>query len=241
MSQHLTRKELKQDNVALKVEETTHFLATHRPLVIRIGVVVLAVLVVGLGSWFFISSRRDARAQAFAAALEVENAHVGISAPEGQLSFANADLKAAAVKKAFASVIGQYGGSEEAYAAEYYLAGEDVSSGKMDDALKKYDDVASGSGSDYASLAKLGKAQVLFSTGKTQEAQTLLKDLIAHPTAMVSKDQATMILADLIAATQPEEARKLLMPMTGSSSEISQAAVTAMGELPPTQTTTQTK
>jgi predicted negative regulator of RcsB-dependent stress response len=232
VSQHLTRKELKQDNVALKVEETTHFLVAHRPLVTKIGIAVLAVLVVGLGSWFFISSRRDAREQALVGALAIENAHVGVGAPDGTLSFPNQELKDAAASKAFNSIITQNGGSEEAYAAEYYLAGADVSKSRMDDAVKKYDLVISGADSDYASLAKLGKAQVLFALGKASEGEALLKDLIAHPTSMVSKEQATMILAKAIAATQPEEARKLLAPLAGGSSEISQAAVTAMGELP---------
>ena len=39
MSTHLSRKELKQDNVALKVEETTHFLVTHRALMVKTGVI----------------------------------------------------------------------------------------------------------------------------------------------------------------------------------------------------------
>ena len=60
----------------------------------------------------------------------------------------------------------------------------------------------------------------------------MLKDLIANPTAMVSKEQASITLAKGIAATQPEEARKLLLPIAGQASDIGQAAVTAMAELP---------
>ncbi len=114
------------------------------------------------------------------------------------------------------SIISQDGGSDEAYAAEYYLAGIDVTDGKQDDALKKYDHVASGSNADYASMAKLAKAQVLFSVNRAPEAETVLKDLIANPTAMVSKEQASMVLANGIAASQPEEARKLLTPPIAS-------------------------
>jgi hypothetical protein len=49
---------------------------------------------------------------------------------------------------------------------------------------------------------------------------------------MVSKEQAAMTLAQGIAATQPEEARKLLLPIASAHSDVSQAAVTAMAELP---------
>jgi hypothetical protein len=229
VSTHLTRKELKQDNVALKVEETRHFLVTHRALSIRIGVIAVIVLAVGFGAWFFISSRHEARESALAAAIALENAPIGAS-PNGGISFPTAEAKMAALQKALNSVMAE--GSEEGYAAEYHLAGINVANGKTDEALKQYDHVAANAGEDYASLAKLAKAQLLFSLNKFSEAETLLKDLIAHPTAMVSKNQATMTLAQGIAPTRPEEARKLLLPMAGANSEISQAAVTAMADLP---------
>ena len=231
MSTHLSRKELKQDNFALKVEETAHFFVTHRPLVTRVAIAVVAVLVVGLGSWFFLSSRRDAREQALGVAITMENAPVGAAPPNGGQSFPSEAAKADAVKKAFNSIITQNGGTEEAYAAEFYLAGLDVTDGKMDNALKKYDHVASGAGKDYASLARLSKAQVLFAMTRSPEAQAILKDLIANPTALVSKEQATVALAKGIADTQPDEARKLLLPIAGQNSEISQTAVAAIAEL----------
>jgi hypothetical protein len=233
VSTHLSRKELKQDNVALKVEATTHFLVTHRALAIKVGVAALAVLVLGVGSWFFVSSRRDAREQALSAALNLQSATVGAAqgAPGAQ-NFPTQMAKDSAISKAFNSIISQDSGSEEAYAAEYYLAGVDISSGKTDDALKKYDHVISGAGADYASLAKLAKAQLLFSNNKSSDAEALVKDLIAHPTAMVSKEQASMVLAQGIAASRPEEARKLLTPIADAHSDISQAASAALGELP---------
>jgi hypothetical protein len=231
VSTHLSRKELKQDNVALKVEETRHFLVTHRELAIKIGVIAVIVAAVGFGSWFFISSRHQARQQALASALEIENAPIGGTAtPNGGPSFATEGAKMDAVRKALDSVMAE--GSEEGYAAEYALAGINATNGKTDDALKQYDHVAANAGDDYASLAKLAKAQLLFSLNKSADAETLLKDLIAHPTAMVSKDQATMTLAQGIAATRPDEARKLLVPIASSRSDVSQAAVTAMADLP---------
>jgi hypothetical protein len=234
VSTHLSRKELKQDNVALKVEETTHFLVTHRALVTKVGGVVLAVLVIGLGSWFFISSRRDSREQALASALALQNATVGqiVGAPTATQTFPTEAAKSDAIHKAFNSIISQDGGSDEASAAEYYLAGIDVTDGKQDDALKKYDHVGSGADADYASMAKLAKAQVLFSLNRAPEAETVLKDLIANPTAMVSKEQASMVLAKGIAASQPEEARKLLTPIAAEKSDVAQAAATALSELP---------
>jgi len=231
VSTHLSRKELKQDNVALKVEETRHFLETHRDLVIRIGVITVIVVAIGYGSWWFMNSRKQAREQALGAAVELQNAPVGAPSPSGGPSFPTDAAKTAAVEKALNSVMAE--GSEEGYAAEYYLAGINASNGKTDEALKQYDHVAANAGTDYASLAKLAKAQLLFSINKSSDAQAILRDLMAHPTAMVSKDQAAMILAQGIASTQPEEARKLLLPIASAHSDISQAAVMAMADLPP--------
>ena len=83
MSTHLSRKELKQDNVALKVEETTHFLVTHRDLVIKVGIGTLVVLGVAAASWFFITSRRDARELALSNALQTVSAPVGAAPTAG--------------------------------------------------------------------------------------------------------------------------------------------------------------
>ena len=234
MSTHLSRKELKQDNVALKVEETVHYAAAHKSQIWKIGGAAAAVVVIGLISWFFVTSRADARAQQLGAALELQNAPVGVAPTNGGVSFPTEATKSDAIAKALNSVISENGGSEEAYAAEYYLAGEDVSKGKLDDAMKKYDHVASSAGADYASMAKLSKAQLLFATNKSSDAQSILKDLIANPTAMVSKDQATVALARGISASQPDEARKLLLPLASSKkTDVSAAAVAAMATLPP--------
>ena len=41
----------------------------------------------------------------------------------------------------------------------------------------------------------------------------MLRDLIAHPTIFVSKEQATITLARYLAPKKPAEARKLLDPL----------------------------
>jgi hypothetical protein len=231
VSTHLSRKELKQDNVALKVEETTHFLVTHRDLAIKVGIGTLVVLGIAAASWFFITSRRDARELALSNALQTVSAPVG-APTAGSLSYPTQQAKTDAERTAFKSIISQDSGSEEAYAAEYSLAGIDVAAGNTDQGIKEYDDVISQGNADYASMAKLSKAQLLFSLNRNSEAQTILKDLMDHPTSMVSKDQAAMALANGLASTQPEEARKLLLPLANAHNDISQSAVTALGELP---------
>ena len=64
-------------------------------------------------------------------------------------------------------------------------------------------------------------------------AEKTLRDLVAHPTVTVSKDEAQIRLALLIGKKNPDEARKMLEPMRTERTAVSRAAVQALGELPP--------
>jgi len=102
----------------------------------------------------------------------------------------------------------------------------------VDEARKRYQDVADHANVNYASLAKLALAQLDFAENRTAEAEALLKGLMDHPTDLVSKTQATYTYAKVIAPTKPDEARKLLTQLAGQQSDISQLALTAVNDLP---------
>jgi hypothetical protein len=74
-------------------------------------------------------------------------------------------------------------------------------------------------------------AEVYFSTGRIGDGEKLLRDLMAHPTAFVSREEATIALARGLERTRPQEARKLLEPLRTSRTAISQVAIGALGEV----------
>jgi predicted negative regulator of RcsB-dependent stress response len=232
VSTHLTRKELKQDNVALKVGETFDFFSKYRQQIVRYGGAAAAVAVIVAGVFYYRSAQHDVREQMLADALALQSAPVGQAPPNGGPSFPTDTAKKDAVTKAYAKIIAEHGGSEEAYSAELTLATMDADDGKMADARKKYQDVGDHAGAGFASLAKLSLAQLDFAENKTAEAQSLLKYLQDHPTDLVSKTQATYTLARGLAPTQPEEARKLLLGVASEKSDVAQIAVTALQDLP---------
>lgn len=230
---HLSRKDLKQDIVAETVGHQIDWFAAHKQNASRAAIAVVAVVVVVWGGWSYRNYQIANRQHALAEALAVQGAPVGQESPSGGLSFANEDLRASAAEKAFNKVLSAYPGDDEGFLAEYYLAGLDADSGKLDLARRKYQDVADHASSAYASLAKLALAQLDFAQGKINEARAVLKDLQEHPTDLVSKDQADITLAKGIAATQPEEARKLLVPLAGKvGRDVAQIATSALAELP---------
>lgn len=232
MSTHLTRKELKQDNFALNVEETVDFFGAHKQQIYRYGGAAIVVIAIVAGIYYYMIGQKDAREQALADAIAQASAPVGAPPPNGGLSFPTDGAKKDAVTKAFAKIVAEDNGSAEGYIAEYSLASMDLESGKSADARKKYQDVADHADANYASLAKLALAQLDFAENKSADAEKILKDLQDHPTDLVSKTQATFALAKGLTPTKPEEARKLLLQLASAQTDVSQIAVTALQELP---------
>ena len=80
-------------------------------------------------------------------------------------------------------------------------------------------------------MAKLSLAPIYSATGRQAEAERLLRSVVDKPTLFVSKEQATIALARLIAKNKPEEARKLLEPLRTERSAVSRAALAALAEI----------
>ena len=104
--------------------------------------------------------------------------------------------------------------------------------GKMTDAEKLFQAAAATGDKNYASLARFSLAQVYFAEGRSADAEKILRDLMAHPTLFVSKEQATIALAKGIAPAKPAEARKMLEPLRTMPGTVSQVAINAVAELP---------
>lgn len=233
MATEYTRKELRHDAIALGVGKTLGYAGAHRGQIVKIGGAVLALIVIVAGVFYYRNAQREVRQSMLGEAIAAQNAPVGQAPPTGGLSYPTEAAKRDAVAKAYQRLVSEHGGSTEGYIAQYTLGSLDAEAGRNDEARRKFQDVIDHADANYASLAKLSLAQLNFATGKTAEAQTLLKDLIANPTELVSKNQATYTLARGLAPTQPEEARKLLVPLASAGTEISQTAVQAISDLPP--------
>lgn len=231
MTTDLTRKELKQDNVALKVEETFDFFNLHKTEAVRYGGIALAVIAIVAGVWYYITTQQEIREQLLGDAIAQQAAPVGTAQPNGGLSFPTDAARRTAVVKAYTKLMTDYSGSSEAYIAEYTLASMDLEDGKMSDARKKYQDVADHANSNYASLGKLALAQLDFVENKPGDARSILKSLEDHPTDLVSKDQAEFTLAKGLIPTAPDEARKMLLELA-QSKDVGQAAITALQDVP---------
>ena len=229
------RKQIKDDPFARELKHTVSLVEEHKDSIIRYGGIALGVIVIGLGIYFFVRHQASVREDALNHALLVDDANVGPAPSKpGGLAFATQDEKDKARTKAFSDLAAQYHGSDEGAIAQMQLASDAADKNDLATAERIYKDVVDSAPKEYAAMAKLSLSSVYLGEGKSGDAEKLLRDLMAHPTATVSKDEAAIHLAKLIAKNGRsgcDEARKLLEPMRTERTAISRAAVTALGEI----------
>lgn len=232
MAGRITRKELKTDKFAVEVEHTVDFVTQHRSQLVLYGSIAVAVAVISVGAYFYVRQQHMVREQGLADAIQIQESAVGQQNPNAPVSFPSEDAKRAAATKAFTDIAAKYPGTNEAAVAKYYLGASMADQGKLPDAQRLFQEAAEIGDKNYASLARFSLAQVYVSENRPADAEKIFRDLIANPTALVSKDQATIELAKTIAPTKPAEAKKLLDPLRAQTGPVSQAALGALSDQP---------
>lgn len=231
MAGRITRKELKTDKFAVEVEHTVDYVAEHRRQLVLYGSIAVAVVAISVGIYYFVRHQQTVRAQALADAIQVQQAPVGPPNPNALMSFPTEDAKRAAVTKAFSELAAKYPGTKEGAVAKYYLGSIASDQGKLAEAQKLFQEAATTGDKNYASLAKFSLALVYLAEKRPADADPVFRDLIAHPTLFVSKEQATIELAKSLAPTKPAEAKKLLEPLRSETGPVGQAAQSALADL----------
>jgi predicted negative regulator of RcsB-dependent stress response len=222
----LTRKELKSDKFALEVQHSVEYVSIHRQQVIRWAVPAAAIVLLVIGIMWYRSYQHDARQEALHAAMLIQNSTVGPSQSEYVVSFPTAQARNTAVVRAWSDLAGKYSGTQEGDIAEFFLGTNAADVGNMPEAAKHFQKAIDGDHGPYASEAKLALAQVYAAQGKMNDGVRLVQSVIDHPTVMVSKDAATLALADLIKTSDPQRAKKLVEPLRVSTrSAVSRAAI----------------
>lgn len=229
----LTRKELKTDRFAVEVQHSVEYMAGHRRQLIQWGGIAAAVLIIAVAVYFYRQHMHTVRQEALFAAMQIQNAQIGPAQNEFMVTFPSQPEREKAAIKAFTDLHAKYSGSDEGYIAEYFLGTNAADQGNLAEAEKRFKDVADNAEKNVASLAKLSLAQVYGAEGKMSDGEKVLRPLMDHPTAVVSKEEATFALAQLIGNTNPQEARKLLESLRNSKRpQISSAAMTALASIP---------
>jgi len=230
----ITRKELKTDKFAVEVGQTFTFFEEHRQEFVRYGVIAAVAIAIVLAVLFYQRRQHAARQNDLAKAIQVQEAPTGPSAGQNSpIGFPTPEAKEEAAIKAFSEVQSKYPSSPEGEIAGYYLGSINADQGKLAEAEKRFLEVSQKGDSRYASLAKLSLAQIYFADGHASQGEQILRDMMAHPTIFVSREQAAVTLARLLLHSNPTEARKLLDPLKTRSGNVGEVVLSLYGELPP--------
>lgn len=227
----LTRHELKTDKFVEEVGRTIHFFEEHRQAILRYGSIALALIVIAAGLYGYTRIKRAERQMELARLLETYNAPVMDPPPAEIRAFRTEEEKNEAIVKGCNELIQKYAGSDEAALATYLLGTHAADQGDLDAAERYLKRAAEDASRQYASLAEFALAQLYVSRGKEADAEKLLRSLVEKPTILVTKEQASLKLAELLKKSKPEEARRLAAPLQNRPGAVGRAAIAILAEL----------
>ncbi len=209
---HISRKELKKDEVRETLVHGAEAVYTHQKLVAYILGIALIVAIAVFG-WRFYSQRQTMKASsAFDDAMKVYNARIRVAGePEepGEISYIVEKNKYEDASKKFVEVAQRYPRTRPGQLACYYAGLSLEKLGHDAEAQKWLQKLASSGNDDFAALARFELAQIADRTGKPDEAVKFYQQLIAKPAVLVPKPVALLALADHYRKTNPAEAAKL--------------------------------
>lgn len=230
----LTRKELKSDHFALEVQHGVQYVSGHRQQLIRWGGVAAGVILLVVAFLVYRNYQHTQRQDALREAIRISNANVGAPTPGNEmiLMFPTPEERNKALVKSLTNLLAKYPGTDEGILAQFQLAVNASDEGKTADAERRFKEVVDSGSAQYSSMAKLSLAQLYASEGKLADGEKLIQSVIDHPTILISKEAAIFALAELLAPTDPQRARKLVEPLRSSPRpNISGKAINFLSEL----------
>ncbi len=212
MAQHISRKELKKDEIRETLQHGAEAVISHQRLA---GVILGTVAVVGLAivGWRFYSERQMVKASAgLEEAMKVFVARVravGEPAEPGEVTYVQEKNKYEDAAKKFSDVARNYPRTRPGQVARYYTALCQERLGRYDEAQKTLKEFESSGNEEFAALARFQQAAIYDRTGKPEEAVKLYLLLADKPTVFVPRAVALLALADDLRKSNPQEATKL--------------------------------
>ena len=209
MSDHISRKELKQDKIKETIEHGAEAVISHGQFTL---IVVLVALFVALsyGGWKFYIDRQTVDASAaFDVAMKSYQGRIA-SAPDpsdpNALFFADAAARAQDAVQKFSKVADKYPSTNPGKLARYYaaLCLEDLD--RHNQALEELKKISGGSDKELAAMAQYQTAIIYSRTGKPDDAIKIFRALADKQSALVPRPLVLLELAGLLRNSNPKEA-----------------------------------
>jgi predicted negative regulator of RcsB-dependent stress response len=212
VSEHISRKELKQDKLKESFQHGAEAVYSHST-VATIVVTLILVIVVGYAGWKFYSDRQTLQASVgLDDAMKTFGARIGLANPNADpndITFLTEEARASASLQKFTAVADKYPRTNPGRLARYYqaLTLEDLE--RHNQAIEDLKKISSGSDAELAAMAQYQLANIYARTGKTDEAVKTYRALADSKSVFVPRPLVLIELADLLRQSNPAEASTL--------------------------------
>lgn len=209
MSEHISRKELKQDKVRETFEHGAEAVLSHTTIM---SIALLAIIVIAAGyfGWRFYSQRQDNQAQvALDDAMKIFTAPIsqpGQPTLPGELTYADPAKRAEDAQVKFAAVAVHWPNTKPGKLARYYSALCLMDQDKLNQASEELKKLDAGGDKELAALAQFQTAMIAERNGKKEEAISELKALSTSGSVLVPKPMALLEMANILSQTDPKQA-----------------------------------
>ena len=209
MSEHISRKELKQDKIKETIEHGAEAVISHGQFTLVVVIVILAAAL-GYGGWRFYIDRQTVEAStAFDGAMK---AYQGRISPTPDPTEPNAPFypdEPARVQdalKQFTKVADKYPSTNPGKLARYYsaLCLEDLE--RHNQALEELKKISGGGDKELAAMAQYQMAVIYSRTGKPDDAIKLFRALSDRPSVLVPRPMVLLDLAGALRNSDPKGA-----------------------------------
>jgi predicted negative regulator of RcsB-dependent stress response len=212
VSEHLSRKELKQDKIKETIEHGAEAVLSHGQFAGILGVVAL-VIAIGYGGWRFYIDRQTAQASVgMDAAMKAYQGRIGTApdpADPSEPVYPNEQARAQDALGKFTKLADEYPSTNPGKLARYYeaLCLEDLE--RQNQALEELKKITGSSDKELAAMAQYQMAIIYSRTGKNDDAAKLFRALADKPTALVPRPLVLLELARVLRTSNPKEASNI--------------------------------
>jgi tetratricopeptide (TPR) repeat protein len=209
VSDHISRKELKQDKIHDAIEHSAEAFYLHKQLTLIVLLAILAGAIV-YGSWTVYHDRQTAAAAvALDTAMKAYNGRIG-GAPDPQdpsdVSYADETARSTDALNKFNGVANKYPSTNPGKQARYYAALCLENLERHNQALEDLKKLASGSDKELANMAQYQIGVIYERTGKPDDAAKIFRELADKRSVFIPRPLALLELANVLRQTNPKEA-----------------------------------
>jgi hypothetical protein len=213
VTEHISRKELKQDKIKETLEHGAEAVYSHSQLTgIIVGVLLVAAC--AYGGWTFYHNQQEQKASVdYDAAMKVYTARIAGTPEQGadpnETVYPDEAARAAAAEPKFEAAANAYPGTDSGKYARYYAALCYENMQKPNQALEQLKKISDSGNAEVAAMAQYQIAVIDERDGKNDEAIKILRALAAKPTVMTPHAVVLLNLAGLLRQSNPQEALSL--------------------------------